>query len=462
MRASRHHLALWGLHHAARFYGPKFAQYLLGPVGAVAGSVWTARELSHLYRKYKTQEMRLPWTSRPAKRRKTSRSEIMPASAVQLSNGMFAGQKISYYKKKGGKRFSKNQKALAHIRQHVEPLVERWQKSANVVVADAPTRRVGAEFLTAGPSTSSTVIQWPVFLYDLTGVKNAVSVNSTLVNNFYPTVCYGLQSDTATPGENNFSYFPITGRTAQDNNDVFSWTAEQIARLAALVSDVPNAGGNGFIDSFKLKMTVYGATDLPSEVNVNLIRFSDEKLVPRMLASDSNTNTPGTLYDTIDQSRLNQFWTYHLSKLIGPQNADQVKKEHGDGIVMEKLWHFKFGPQDADNPDPGGTQRNLTLDYQFNRSLRLDWFNNENAHIRSGADAPNTIGNPDYFIQYNLANSANPHPNQKSRVFLMVTGDIQQYHGTARSVYIATENASKCCPSFDIQIRRFRTIVQDG
>lgn len=443
MRASRHHLALWGLHHAARFYGPKFAQYLLGPVGAVAGSVWTARELYHLYRKYKTQEMRLPWTSRPAKRRKTSRSEIMPVNTVQPSDGMFTGQKISYYSKRGGKRLSKKQKLLANLSSHVQPIIERFQRATQYAPSNSTLVKSGTYPLTAGNDVAERW-NWPVFLYDITGVFNQNSHDTNIKQR--PNVAYRVVSD-ATGTTHDYLYFPVTGETSNGATN-YTWEAEKVFRQT---SAVPFAGQSTFIDTVALKAAVFGALEVPSEVYVELWRFTDEKIVPPQM----NTTTVGTLpttdYDTIDQERLNGFWTYMLSKQVGTMDNDQNDSINGDGVYIKRLWTFKFGPQDSSNPDPSSAVRTLTLRHNVNRYVKLDW----NTGQDSEEILPAEVGNPLRFDPDNSVNMVCTMPNQKSRMFIVVRGDVSQTHTTG----LTATQRNALYPSFDLVLRRFRTMV---
>lgn len=397
------------------------------------------------------------------KRRRGQRGPMLDNSSP--GTGQYAGQKISYYSKKGGRLIPKKKKVMNALKSHVQTIIERWQQANGIGYADTPVPRNGARYLTAGPTVKNpppgvSTYFWPVHLYEVTGVKNYCSAGGVASTAYYPSVAYQLQS-TWNGTAHSFSYIAMTGRNNGDSGDVYGWVAEVLPRPGSTGGDIPFAGTQAYIDKLKIKMAVFGATELASEVNLSMVRFTDEQLVPPALSATNSTNVPTVYHDTVDQERLDAFWTYHLSKLVGHMNADQIDYDSGKGMFKKSLWNFKFGPQSNDNPDPGGTQRNLTLDHNFNRFVKLDWFQGED--VQPGAPTAsgiaNVIGNPDYYQQYSNANSVNPSPNQTSRMFLMVQGDVQQYHDALYSTYVAGANAPRCFPSYDLSIRRFRTLV---
>lgn len=384
---------------------------------------------------------------RPVKKNRAT--ELFP----EMNNNQPTGyaQRVDYYKKKGGKYVSKRQKVMSTLEAHVQPIVERFQRCSNLVSSDTAAPKRGAFSLLAGPQNATDWL-WPVYMFDLTGVKNA-NIGST---NQYPHIAYGLRQTSAT---NNF-YYAAIGHDASDNiTQMSTWVVEKLARASPDLSSVPVAGMSSMLDNFKVKMTAYGCSKQPTEVYLELWRFVDEKLVPDALVTTAGLQADPKVITTatVEQDRLNGFWQYQLSKMIGTQNNDQVDYNQGKGVDIKRLWTFKFGPSSSDNEGVGNAVRNLTYDHQFNRYLKLDWDAGDNL------DVPEvSIGNPDVFIPTGNANSVHSHPNQKSRMFLVVRADVQQTYATAWDTLTEPQKdvvLDEFMPQFDLQIRRFRQMV---
>lgn len=368
---------------------------------------------------------------------------------MQVDNndtGMFAGQKISYYVKKGGKKVSRRRKLLATLQAHVQPIIERWQGNTYLTPSNAPIQKVGYFGLEAG-ITSTTATQYPVWLFDLTGCYNQ---NSITAANLYPTVAYRvLGSNDLGQTYNNYYYAPATGRDATDTTNNYSWQTEKMFRAAS--GNLPYAGQSAFIDKVRVKLAVYGAEKVNSMVYVELWRFTDEQIAVPHTCGSSVSAVPTVDNISTDDNRLNAFWTYMMSKQIGTIDSDQVDINAGKGCDIRRLWTFKFGPQDTSNPDPSGAIRTLTLDQTINRYAKLDW----NTSGAADEIKVNDISNPDVY-EVNLSGNMNyPMPNLCSRVFLVVRADVSQMHTTG----ITPTEKAVLFPSFDITLRRFRSMV---
>lgn len=389
-----------------------------------------------------------PTVTRPPQR---SRLNDLPMNR----DGGFDAQKAEYYVKKGGKRLNKRQRLLKQLETHVQPIIERFGNNTLLQASDTPVLKLGAAWLNAGPfNTATGDFRWPVYMYDLTGVRNINKFNNNA--NQFPTVGFRLLSSTAVAGQHNYGYETTVGRDSTDANNTNSWVVQKLPRST---QDLPVAGVSSFIDAFQLKMSVYGARKVASEVYVELWRFTDDKLVPNQHSSVSNLSSGGapvSEYSTIDQERLDNFWTSMLSKMVGTNNADQIDKDASDGVDIKRLWTFKFGPKDTSMDSVNGSVRNLTLNHQFNRWVKLDWEPTEPTGVNE--IGPTNIGNMDFFYPETNANSTTTQPNQTSRVFLVVRGDVAQQHSSNFGV-VSTDNRADLFPSFDFTIRRFRTMI---
>lgn len=356
-------------------------------------------------------------------------------------------QRSNYYVKKGGRKVSKRQKLMMNLQTHVQPIIERYGCNRPVGHSDSVVAQGGSVVLSAGGPDLSTT-NWPVYLFDMTGVKNT---NHKSAAHIMPAVSYRLLADAS----GSFAYTQQNiGRDFTDSTNKLTWQIEQLARATADYSSIPNVGNQAFIDMFKLKMAVWGARLLPSEVYVELWRFTDDQICPPQVCSSLGAiDTPVTTYTTSVQDRMNNFWTYMLSKQIGTVDSDKLRADDGKGCDIKRLWTFKFNADTSTNQDPSGVQKNLTMTHQFNRYLKLDWGDNVSV------ENPLSIGNPDSYQPDGTSNTTAPFPNQTSRVFLVVRADVQQKCLTALGHTSQDAVALNLFPSFDFTIRRFRQLV---
>jgi len=395
-----------------------------------------------------TVERQAPATVERPKKKSRIDTDTRPIPMAQPTG--FA-QRVDYYKKKNGKYISKRQKVMSTLEAHVQPIVERWQANSDLISEDTATAKRGALQLLAGPLNATDWV-WPVYLFDMTGVKNT---NMALAQQ-YPQVAYGLRQTSAT---NNF-YYNLVNNTGSDNvANLSTWGVEQLARNTASLANVPLAGMSAMLDSFKVKMSAYGCSKQPTEVYLEMWRFTDEKLVPDMIVTANGAAADPQIVTntTSDQDRLNSFWQYMLTKMIGTRDNDQISSIAGKGVDIKRLWTFKFGPTSSDNEGVGNTIKNLTYDHQFNRYLKLDWNADNDVDL-----AEVNIGNPDHYATMSNSTAVHSHPNQCSRIFLVVRADVQQTFKTAwGTLTVPQQNVvlDEFQPQFDLQIRRFRQMV---
>lgn len=361
-------------------------------------------------------------------------------------------QRANYYCKRGGRRLTKRQRLLNQLSSHVQPIIERWQRNRPPVQSDTVSAGGGDLVLSAGPTATVGLSNWPVYLWDLTCVKNTNQKSATQI---YPNVCHRLIMNAPLGANPDFAYQIVPGVNNVDTADRYPWWPEKLPRTNIDPSNVPNAGTSAFIDALKVKLAVYGAQQVPCQVYVEMWRFTDEKIAPPQYAGDSPSAIPTEYYTTYDQDRLNNFWLYMLSKQIGFIDQDKVAYDDGRGVSIKRLWTFKFNADSSNNKDPSGIQKNLTLTHQLNRYVKLDWDDNDTEAMLSAA-----IGNPDVYNQDSTSNSVCPVPNQTSRVFLCIRADVSQQSGGTNNGHTA-QNATALAlfPSIDITLRRFRTMV---
>lgn len=361
-----------------------------------------------------------------------------PKKVSKEAQGM---QRIDYNVSRGGRKISKRGALMKSLEAHVAPLTERWGRCSAVVAADTVTASnfVGTNMLSAGPG-NATFNSWPVYLFDLTGVKNSNSG----IDPAYPGVAWRLQSTIAS---NDFSYGIIRGAQSTDAaQDAYTWTTERSARAV-----VPNAGTRQLIDGFKLDLTSYGAINLPSEVYVEMWRFTDEQVTPPAGFSSTTIGTVVVDPVTPDQLRMNEFWNQRLAKMIGRMDHKVYgNKSVDDGVEIKRIGHFVYNPVQSVEGLQAGHQRNLNYFHKWNKMFRYD--HASRAVVPTAAE----VDNPDVFYPEALDNSVTTHPLQASRWFLVIRGDVVQMNSTTGGA-----GNPAMFPSFDIILRRYRRLIKD-
>lgn len=356
-------------------------------------------------------------------------------------------QRIDYKRQQRRKRISRLGRFMQQMKSHLLPQVERWSLCRAVPANDSVEIPIGATILNAGPVDASKN-NWPVVLFDLTGVYNHSAVAGASVGSFdrFPGVSYRLSND-LTSG--NFFYSQNYGANITDTSvNMVSWIDEKNPR-----SQLTRAGDSAVIDAIKIEMATFGAVQLASEMYIELWRFTDEELVPQVyqstLATLSGTVTEPLGYPTAN--RMNEFWRYHLGKLVGRMDHRGVSPDLGKGVEKTRLAHFVYDPQTADATAQIGHQRNLSFYKDMNRYVKLDWNVTNDTTLPVG-----DVDNPDVFVSEAVGTCVETVPKPCSRIFLVVSGDIQQMHSTTGGA-----NNANLFPSFDIVLRRYRRVIKD-
>lgn len=321
------------------------------------------------------------------------------------------------------------------IHSHSGIVIDRFQNVTNI--------NDGTGAYNLSYNSDATYRYFPFYLFDLTCVKNVFGPNST--------------SDLATPypflrlnrevSSGRYGWTVVAGKSRTDTGSFF-WQTERTPALY-----LSEAKERQLFEWFDIKMILYGARACPTWIDVAVVQFTDEEMVPPCIGQIGTTanqviepdtsNFQGTVPTTAEYNRWQSSWQGVVDNLVGSTIGQRNISE------MSKFMKFKFRKRFTFNPtgsetDPTGHQVQFKLKYLMNKVCDF-------------------VGNPNEWDEVPVANEDNPNywpdydvhkfscvPPAKGREFLMIR---------AFSPVLNGDQLAKNC-SFDLMIRRKRTHIR--
>jgi len=245
------------------------------------------------------------------------------------------------------------------------------------------------------PSPSTGPIEVPLHLYELNASLNDVGGVVT-----QPTI--GWYPSFSNPG--------ITGTLSWSNT--FNLVPENTTGSASTYQN--GAGKRDMLDWVQAKMLFYAPTTRAARIQVDLVQFTDTRLVP-------------------DATTTSAFATAVYQALVKRFTISPLETGNNEYSKYLKILDSKTFIMDAkESTDPVNTNmREVNLFYRMNRLCRYDWAEDDAMGLLSLNDTQINQGDV----------STQVHP--RARIFLMIRGQ-----STNAAAYSATIH-----PSYDLVIR---------
>lgn len=347
-----------------------------------------------------------------------------------------------------GSRLSKVERYMKLLGSHSQRWVERWQR------CNAGTANNGAFVLShCAGDAGSTFYRYPVYLWDLTCVNNQVNRPDTgALELCYPVVGRRLcQRNDTTNNRYNFFTESQLGRDSDDNADSAYWQLEETS------TSVTSTGTRAMINWCDIRMLIYGATDRPSRVRVDLVQFEEDEACPLgsyFTAGGTNfvqnEEPDAVVVNSTEEKPWNDMWSNWTAPLVGnPITHRGSGKKHPIKVKYSKT--FEFQPIDNGERDTRGHMREFHLRYNMDK-VHSYTEGGEKEQANGIPDVlPEERYNPnEWSVMDRTLNSC--FTAGRGRTYLVVSG-VTMGRG-------AQPNGSiDIAPSFDLIIRRKRSQI---
>jgi len=379
------------------------------------------------------------------------RARVAPAPSM-ASSGRNRGSVIdqtSYtqYKKLRkeytGRRLTLRNKMSKILNSHVQETVDRYSAANDPTSAidDGGSTNVVAGFNLLAATTSTDPEQnpnLPVFVYDLTSIRNNYVGSAAPTDAWEPAVASRLERTAA--GSYGMNSVGATGVTRL-------WQTERAPVQSYKVAD------RAFIEWFDIRMVLYGARSKPSEVFVELWQFDDpRKGFPLSASNDGGVTFTTESISGRDGNAFNQFWNAKLDTMVGTGIAYRGIRTDTDGCKVLYSKKFVFNPISSTEKDSTGHMVKFNLKYDMNKMCRYDWYNPFDTTITAA-----NLDNPNSFVSESTGKQV-PYTHPKGRVFLVVRANVLRMAPSAD--LDLTVEAADMFPSFDLLLRRKRSDVK--
>jgi len=261
----------------------------------------------------------------------------------------------------------------------------------------------GANILSQVQTAPGAVLAAPLHVYDMTACINTRNGAIITPNNYW-VLNFSNETTTATASWVNYGFAGL------------NMVLEESPNASSIVQNYP--GPSSVLRWGQARMVFYAPTALPVKINVSIVQFLDEDLVPDNRTSATTVlNTRSTAW----------FQGYMKKKMFSP-----IETEQAGGFKGIKTLHsetFILNPKE-------------TTENEATRYKQLDifkWFNRDCDYLWD-----QTVQTSDASSVPGLQNGGSQntvHP--KKRIFLMINGQAG----------LSTVNTATVHPSYDLVIR---------
>lgn len=338
-----------------------------------------------------------------------------------------------------GRRISLASKMSKIVNSHIQEVVERWGQAQDpsTVLNPGTDALYGKMMLSATVSADpEEAPRLPVYIFDVTSVKNGYAGTPTPTSDWEPRVAHRLYRT----GAGNF----ITTQAVTGVSNL--WAVERAPK------QVFKAGDRAFIEWLDIRMVLYGPVAKPADVFVEFWQFDDpRKGFPVSASVDGNVTGTGDSVGGWDQNAFNQFWNAKLDTMLGTGIAKRGLRTDTDGCRVLYSKKFTFNPILSTEKDTSGHMVKFNLKYDVNKMCRYDWYSSFDTAVVSS-----TLDNPEVFESV-TTDKTQPFTHPKGRVFMVVRANVLQM---VNSVGLTDADAKNVFPSFDLVMRRKRSDVK--
>lgn len=372
-------------------------------------------------------------------------------------------------------RYGKRLRTIDEIKARLKGLaweyIDRWN---NATLSTLP---YGAMFLDYVPDAATTPSQYyyPAYVFDLTSFPNYMfpptnAAAPTTPGTYCPIVARRLSRLV-----NDSIVYPYVkagdyatqvqiSKNREDAANVVTWQTERRDQLA------PSFNCESvFLEWVDIRMIMYGATQNPTWVQVQLVSF-DEEYCPSMQlvtgvdadAAEASTaalnfeDEPGRNFGpsvagqvTVEPhiERWNNMWNEATDRLVGNPitKRGQSRTPSRMRVLYSKV--FEFQPTQSTESDATPHEHQFHLFWNAQRVIDLT----NNAYGQADVDVTE-VANPNEWERY-IFGAKTVSPKHPQRVYLLVKGHTPKAAGFADAA--TTKNAF--APSFDLIIRRKRS-----
>lgn len=410
---------------------------------------------------------------RSAARRSRNNENMLRASGSNsMGNAGLKDDKSPYtqyalVRRTSGRKLSQPAKLQKLVSALTQPIITRWQNVAKGTTGmDATSGAFPLNYQSAAASPGTNV--YPYYLFDLTGMPNAtVAPSSTATAYLYPNVGYRLnrtRTDAGATELNNQFKYAVTGCVMGKEDGTlgsyFSWLYERKPRQIWPM-------GSAMLDWVDVRLQVYGATNKPTRVNVKLVRFTDEDVVPQaytmtdafgtgIASSDDDPSVSASVNDT-----LKKWNEWHMGQVDTLISCPIQKRDHLNlGRKMQILYteSIDINPTSNTESDTRGHIKAIKLFKRLNRVTRFDHQAQTTAVNNPGSGiagvGPSKEMDPNIF-DYARGDNLDENRDMKcyakkmSRIFLLISAQ-----SPVDGVFAAASHAS-----FDLIIRRRHSVI---
>lgn len=381
--------------------------------------------------------------------RKSSATMGTQTEAIRPSGGV-----LTFRSKKTGRRESEFKKMMKLMKANQQIFVDRWQRLSDPSDSSMSFNlsHVNSDAVTNNVGTST----FPVYLFELNALNQNVVGNrggsgvSTVLSS---PMMQLARLDDAT--QDRFITQPLTGRGFDDTTDAYGWTFEEQTNSAV---SIPVPIDRAYLDWVDLRIALMGARKYPSNVRIQIVRFTDEFAQPAVWTTLTSTTLPttgnnsanpratadwGTITPAISSNfdEWNSHWVQYTAPLIShPLNVRKKTSKSIWKVLHSKT--FTFQPRDTSDDAPTGGVGDQVMFKWFNRIAK------QYRYVQSGDNldpTPDESHLPNEWGQLD-SDRRDTHARPLARLFVVISGWSPGNFNPS----VPADNV----PAFDILVRR--------
>jgi len=304
---------------------------------------------------------------------------------------------------------------LRYVDRMLSAHTERVQFYATQMSAFGGTN--GANYLANKQAADGAILQAPIKLFDVTSCMNVIN-NAVVAGQCAQDLWFTNETATAT--------VQWQGYNSQ------KWALNNAPEASVGYDNFPNE--KSYLEWVNARFMFYAPTGLPTKIQIDLVQFKDDRLVPSAPLTGEALGYGGVAAATSDAFTA-AFWQYMLKKFMYNQiePMDNTFKKYYKVIKSMTMYLDPKETTDASNT----RYREVNFFANLNKRLNYRWQETDRVNM----DASDTQINTD------VSNLTEVHP--RYRTYIMVRAVAKQ----------ATTNSSANHPSFDWFIRTRHTVL---